>query len=116
MTAPTIGRVVYYRPSSLEVSSQNILQLDVTAPFRADIVFVNVDGTVNLAVNDHAGQPLTRTAVPFSETQQDCNEDGSVLAHAHWMPYQIAQAAKAEAPVAPVAADPLPVIDPPAPV
>ena len=92
MTAPTIGRVVYYRPSQLEVSTQRITQIDPTEPFRADVVFVNSDAaTVNLVVHDHLGERLLREDIDFYETQQDTG-----AAHAHWMPYQVAQAAKAD--------------------
>ena len=105
MTAPTIGRVVYYRPSQHELTTQRITQLDTSDPFRADIVYVdNVNFTVNLVVHDHLGERLLRSEVEFYETQQDTG-----MAHAHWMPYQVAQAAQAAkaaptppAPTAPV--------------
>lgn len=104
MTAPTIGRVVYYRPSRNEVLRQNINQFDPLQPFRADVVFVNLDNSVNLTVCDHAGQSLSREGIPFFETAQDTPDS----VHAHWMPYQVAQAVAATPVSAPAQPAPSP--------
>lgn len=87
MTAPTIGRVVYYRPSSSEISYLPLTVYD-DQPLRADVCFVLDDGTVSLLVNDHIGRSFVFLNVPFFETRQTGD-----IAHAHWMPYQLATAA-----------------------
>lgn len=98
MTFPTIGRVVYYRPDSLDIQDPALTSLDPTLPFRADIAFADeLSGTVNLNVVDHFGRSFTRTSVPFFDTQQP-----SDAPHAHWMPYQLAQAAAGHPVPAPV--------------
>lgn len=96
MTAPTIGRVVYYRPSTLELQDPAITSLNPSEPFRADVCFVNPDGSVNLTVCDHNGRDFTATGIPFFEAQATIDTP-----HAHWMPYQVATAAVAAAAVVP---------------
>jgi hypothetical protein len=100
MAFPTIGRVVYYRLDSLDIQDPSITSLDPTLPFRADVAFVDEpNSTVNLKVVDHFGRPFARTSVPFFDQQQP----DSTTAHAHWMPYQLAQAAAGQAAPTPVA-------------
>jgi hypothetical protein len=89
MPTPTIGRVVYYRPSLLDLQNPAIVSLDLTQPFSAYIGFVNSDTAVNLQVIDHLGRPFSRDNVPFFDAQQPDTE----AAHAHWMPYQLQQQA-----------------------
>jgi hypothetical protein len=82
MIQPTIGRVVhYFRHPGAEAQA-------------ALIANVNQDGTVNLAIFDHNGNPEARA--PFIPLLQE----GETIAAGHycrWMPYQLGQAAKTEA-------------------
>jgi hypothetical protein len=85
MPQPTVGRVVYYEPTDLELQSPVIARASDT-PFRADVVHPNSDNTVNLLVSDHFGRTYTALSVPFNDSAS--GNPGE----AHWMPYQVAAA------------------------
>jgi hypothetical protein len=89
MIKPTIGRVVHYFPSELDVLEGEAMAIYGNAPCTALIAYVWSDICVNLVVFDHTGIAFSRTSVAI-------NVDGS-SPHAEWMPYQIGQAAKTEA-------------------
>lgn len=83
MIHPTVGRVVhFYRYFGAEVQA-------------ALIAHVNDDGTVNLAVFDHHGNPEPRPSnvMLVQEGQNPCAD----VQFCTWMPYQLGQAAKTEA-------------------
>lgn len=81
---PTIGRIVWYTP----LESTNVLS---DQPFAAQIVHVNDDGTINLAVFNHEGHPHARLNVRLYQEDDAVPDAGG---YASWMPYQTAQAAK----------------------
>jgi hypothetical protein len=85
---PTIGRVVWYWPASAEP----LQIIEPTQPFKADIVCVHADGTINLAGYDHGGAPFAESHCPLWEGE-GARPEGSCW---QWMPYQKGQAAKAE--------------------
>lgn len=85
MTAPTIGRKVYFRPQAIDGSESPV--------FDATVVAVNDDGTVNLACHDNLGVPFAALNIPF---RQDGDETPRGQ-YAHWMPYQVAQHAASAA-------------------
>lgn len=91
MIAPTVGRVVWFRPS---VHDEDMQIYDPRQPCNAQIVFVWNDRLVNLAVHDHTGKAFERTSVPLLQDDDHKPEAGYF---ACWMPYQKGQAAKAEA-------------------
>ena len=89
MTQPTVGRVVWFWPSSVE---QLALPRD-GQPLAAHVAAVSEDGSaVNLQVIDANGHAHARQDVPFIEGGYPDD-----LSYADWMPYQRAQHAKNEA-------------------
>lgn len=92
MISPTIGRMVWYHPSPVDLAT--FTQYDAAQPFHAMVVFVWDDRMVNLVVFDHCGQSVTRSSVKL--LQDNDTSDGESPC-AEWMPYQKGQAAKVEA-------------------
>jgi len=85
---PTVGRVVWYRPSESDLESMR--QYEEAQPFVAHVTYVWSNYMVNLVVFDHFGGMFTRTNMPLAQ-------DGEPLPgvpYAQWMPYQIGQAKK----------------------
>jgi hypothetical protein len=91
MIKPTVGRVVWYRPSGFDRTQMTIH--DHEQPLAAIVAYVWSDTCVNLTVSDHDGTTHARTSVYL---QQDDREAQS-SPYCEWMPYQKGQAAKAEA-------------------
>lgn len=88
----TVGRVLYYYP---EVDDPILYAFSKTfhpiGPLRADVVFVNPDGTLNLIVNDPVGGAHQRTGVKFFP---ELPFDRQPTSFASWMDYQRKQIAK----------------------
>lgn len=88
---PSVGRIVWYRPS---VNDAGVMLIRDGQPLAAMVVYVWHDRMVNVTVWDHNGKAFVRTSVFLCQ-------DGDVVppgnAHAEWMPYQKGQAAKTEA-------------------
>lgn len=80
MIAPTVGRVVWYRPDD-----------GTDQRFAAHVAKVHDDATVNLMVIDPAG-------IPFAKQFVTLVQDGAVPqpGECEWMPYQKGQAARTE--------------------
>lgn len=90
MIKPTIGRVVWFHPSSCEISRDF-----ASAPICAAIVaHVWSDTCVNLAVFDANGNSHSRTSVLLVQEGAPVPSGGF---YCEWMPYQKGQAAKTEA-------------------
>lgn len=90
MIDPSVGRVVWYRPSDQD----HKLGMQIFAdgqPLKADVVYVWSNTEVNLSVIDHNGTSHRRTHVPINVE----NRPGQSCAE--WMGYQLGQAAKTEA-------------------
>jgi hypothetical protein len=86
MIAPTVGRIVWYRPSPDDRIRMNVISADQA--LKADVVYVHGNGLVNLRVIDHLAQPHRRESVLL-------RQDGEVEpegAYCEWMPYQKAVA------------------------
>ena len=79
MIKPTIGRVVWFWPPSLE---------HVAQPQPALIAWVHSDSCVNLAVFDANGVAYYQTSVFLWQGEGE-RPDGSFC---EWMPYQIGKA------------------------
>lgn len=92
MIIPTVGRVVWYWPSPHEP----LAQPEIGEPLAAIIVQVLGDRSVNLTVFDTRGNPYGRMVVPLRQVEDPPIDDMGLLAHCEWMPYQKAQAARAE--------------------
>jgi hypothetical protein len=98
---PTIGRKVWYYPSSNDLNqnqSHPMLQFaphdGVLQPFDADVVYVWNERGVNLVVKDHDGGVHVRRSVRLLQGNDTAGPDE---AHAAWMPYQRGQAARTDA-------------------
>lgn len=85
--APTIGRVVWYRPASAEDFGNS------GQPLAAIVAHVWNDRMVNLCVIDPNGVPMKRTSVTLKQGD-DLDNISEGNAFCEWMPYQIGQAAK----------------------
>lgn len=98
---PTIGRKVYFEPNG--ENSPHVARIDPSLPVDATVVFVHpqhpdhADGPhmVNLFIVDHNGVFSYRPMVPMIQAPLDA-EPLSGMPYAHWMPFQIGQAAKVE--------------------
>lgn len=84
-TLPSVGRVVWYRPHTLDMKLPAHTQ-----PFAASVAHVNEDGTVNLSIINERGQQFFRENVTMIIEDEQRAEAGQ----AEWMPYQKAQAIK----------------------
>lgn len=93
MIKPTIGRIVWYRPSSFDLSEMTIL--DGEQPCAGTVAYVHSDSMVNLTVSDHFGKTYQRTSVYLK--QEGAPDAAKTTAYCEWMPYQKGQAAKTEA-------------------
>lgn len=88
MIKPSVGRIVWYHPSTF--GGENLARHS-EQPLAAIVAFVWNDRMVNLTVVDHNGKTSARTSVPL--VQDD--EPPPLGAYCEWMPYQKGQAAKA---------------------
>ena len=96
ITAPTVGRIVYYYPGTYDLECTGLVQLSPDQALRADVLYVNPTGTVNLNIIDHIGVATYRANVALlQETDGETPENH--YGHCKWMPYQVAQAQKAAA-------------------
>lgn len=91
MISPTIGRVVWYRPSLTDHATMKIID---DQPLSAMIAYVWSDHLVNLTVSDHGGATHARPSVAL---RQGDEHDPADAPFCEWMPYQKGQAAKTEA-------------------
>lgn len=90
---PTIGRVVWFRPSQTTVDP-GFASHGNDQPYAAMIAHVHSDRLVNLSVFDANGTAHSRTSV---ELVQDGDAVPGCGYYCEWMPYQKSQAAKSDA-------------------
>lgn len=92
---PTVGRVVWYRPSEYDVNGGMMTAFsgDEPQPFIGHVAYVWSDRLVNLVVYDHTGEAFRRTSVKLI---QEGDEPYIGEAYCEWMPYQVGQAKKHE--------------------
>lgn len=90
MIKPTIGRVVWFHPSSHSAESG----FAPTSICAAIVAHVHSDTCVNLAVFDGNGVSHSKTSVPLYQDGDPVPDAGY---YCEWMPYQKGQAAKTEA-------------------
>jgi hypothetical protein len=79
MIAPSVGRVVWYHPTSPHEQ-----------PLAAHIAFVHAENLVNLMVIDKNGKPYPAAAVTL--WQEGEPRVAPSIAYCEWMPYQKAVA------------------------
>jgi hypothetical protein len=89
MIAPTVGRVVWFRPGVYDTIATDRVQ-----PLAAIIAHVWGDRMVNLTVMDRDGFSHARTSIQLVQ-EGDPQPQGT--SYCEWMPYQKGQAAKTEA-------------------
>lgn len=89
---PTIGRRVW----AWQGEFTGLTAVAPNQPFDAGIIFVHLDGKVNLAVTDHIGNTATSFAVELRDPKGDSHGKEDRL-YATWMPYQMGQAKASEA-------------------
>lgn len=90
MIVPTVGRVVWFTPStSAYITDPTFVQHDVTKPCAAMVVYVWGDRMVNLVVFDSNGVPFGKTSVTLLQDDDRKPECGYFCS---WMPYQVGQA------------------------
>lgn len=98
MIKPTIGRRVWYWPST-SANAHRILAADPPQPHDAGVVFVHNDRRVNLDVTDHMGRHYFVGNCYLWQSEDD-PDPGHIMRptedFAEWMPYQRGQAAKAQ--------------------
>lgn len=84
MISPTVGRIVWYRPSKHDrhISGMSIHADD--EPLAAIVTRVHADDCVNLAVFDTQGHHVSRTSVYLHQGDGPCAESP----YCEWMPYQ----------------------------
>lgn len=93
MITPTPGRVVWFRPD-LQAAEAGFARPFDGQPLAAIVAYVHSDRTVNLCVYDVNGVPHPRARVPLRQSEDPVPGSGS---YCEWMPYQMGQAARAEA-------------------
>jgi hypothetical protein len=85
--SPTIGRVVWYWKNPPAEGDNK------TQPEAAIVCYVHSDILVNLHVFDHNGVACSVTSVVLRQP----GDGKPAHSYCEWMPYQVGQAAKAEA-------------------
>lgn len=89
MIQPTIGRIVWFHPSTSDAALSGSAQ-----PLAAIVAYVHGDRCVNLGIIDANGGHHSRCSVLLLQDEDAAPEDGY---YAEWMPFQKGQAAKTEA-------------------
>ncbi len=95
ITAPTVGRVVYYYPEQAEYFEG----AEVGEPLASIICHVFDEHTINLAIFgpsgvSHARSNVTLLHPEYEQEGNDYNEQDDVGGYAKWMPYQVKAAKK----------------------
>lgn len=93
MIKPTVGRVVWFRPSLNAAAEGGFTYHNNGQPLAAIVAYVWGDRMVNLAVFDSNGVLHSKTSVPLVQDGDEPSPDGY---YCEWMPYQKGQAAKTE--------------------
>jgi hypothetical protein len=91
---PTVGRVLWYWPSTQDIEAGMFAYPGSDQPFTAQVVFVHSDRMVNLIITDHGGGAHEKRSVTLLQAGDSVRDNAG---YAEWMPYQQGQAAKSEA-------------------
>lgn len=89
MIIPTVGRVVWYFP---DPTNGQVVKYG-EQPMAATVAFVYNERTINIGFLHHQGKPGYQQAVPLLQDDDPIPDEGH---YCTWMPYQKAQAEKAE--------------------
>ena len=108
---PTVGRVLWYWPSTHDIEAGMFAYPGSDQPFTAQVVFVHSDRMINLLITDHGGGAHEKRSVTLLQAGDSVRDHAG---YAEWMPYQQGQASKDAAGEKPTPASPttLPVVDP----
>ena len=99
--AATIGRIVWVWLDEASDFFDDDNVIDETQPFRADVIFIQSDGSVRLNVISHFGAIFDLIVGPIRDPNPaDRHGQAEHESYASWMPYQKAQHDKAETPAA----------------
>ena len=88
-TAATVGRIVWFWVCHEGVEEYNFL--DTAQAFKASVICVNADGSVELEVSDHRGCSTIQRDVKIYEPHEDMRHGHLMDSYATWMPYQSKQ-------------------------
>lgn len=88
MIIPTIGRVVWYRPSRVDYFAEGYSE----QPLAATIVYVHSNSMVNLAIFDANGTPHSKSSVYLYQGDETDRPPAAGSSFCEWMPYQKAVA------------------------
>ena len=91
---PTVGRVLWYWPSTQDIEAGMFAYPGSDQPFTAQVVFVHSDRMINLLITDHGGGAHEKRSVTLLQAGDSVRDHAG---YAEWMPYQQGQAAKTEA-------------------
>lgn len=97
MITPTVGRKVWYRPSTFDKTGVGAMQCATGQPLDATILAVWGDRCINVLVLDVYGKPFTKTSITLKQEGDEMPKDADgkeVGGYAEWMPYQQGQAAR----------------------
>lgn len=87
-TVPTIGRRVWFFASETTCENFGLTRLETCTPFDAGVLYVHLDGTVNVQVTDHLG---ATAFFEYVELVQDVPTEETAKTKEYWcewMPYQ----------------------------
>lgn len=91
---PTVGRRVWFWPTT-HCLDNGFRQLDPKQPCDAGVIYVHPNGRVNVMATDHRGLTVAFYDVEIMPANH-VQEGPPSAPFAQWMPYQAAQAAKAQ--------------------
>ncbi|KAI3597699.1 hypothetical protein D8I24_6515 [Cupriavidus necator H850] len=94
---PTVGRKVWYRPSTTDTTGPKPMIVSTGQPLDATVIAVWGDRCVNLLVVDIVGNhfPVLSCTLLQDDDVPGVDADGKTVGrYAEWMPYQVAQATK----------------------
>lgn len=95
MIKPTVGRKVWYRPSSHDALGPIPMSFSHDQPLDATVIAVWGDRMVNVLVVDVYGRLFPKLSVMLlqdDEKPQTDNEGKVMRGYVEWMPYQQGQA------------------------
>jgi len=98
VTTPTVGRKVWYRPSSQDFTGPRPMIAAGTQPLDATVIAVWGDRCVNVSIIDVLGNQFVKASIRLKQADDDNpleDDHGRPLqGYVEWMPYQKVQAEK----------------------
>jgi hypothetical protein len=96
---PTVGRVMWYRPSKYDTANGMLQYSNGTPapePMMAQVIYPWSASVCNVLVTDHAGQQHVRGSCQVRQEGDPVpvDHEGNARSYVEWMPYQTSQARK----------------------